>query len=68
MTSTAGEVHHVYTYMTCPETGTLLSRLNIAIIFSVLSMCVCVCCVCVLCVLCVCVGVSSVCANVYVTS
>ena len=47
-TSTAGEVHLVYMYITCPDTGTLLGLLNIAIIFSV---CVCVVFVCV----CVCV-------------
>ena len=35
-TSTSGDVHHVYMYITCPDTGTLLSHLNIAII------CVCV--------------------------
>ena len=43
-TSTSGEVHHVYMYITCPDTGTLLALLNIAIIYSV---CVSVCLVCV---------------------
>ena len=42
-TSTAGEVHHVYMYITCPDSGTLLSHLNIAIIFSVCVVCVCEC-------------------------
>ena len=49
-TLTSGEVHHLYMYITCPDTGTLLGLLNIAILFSVcVSMCVlCVCvCVCV---------------------
>ena len=49
-TSTSGEVHHVYMYITWPDTGTLLGHFNIAIIFSVyVSVCfVCVCvCVCV---------------------
>ena len=40
-TSTSGEVHHVYMYITCPDTGTLLGLLNIAIIL----LCVCVVCV-----------------------
>ena len=35
-TSTSGEVHHVYMCTTCPDAGSLLSPLNIAII------CVCV--------------------------
>ena len=39
-TSTSGQVHHVYMYITCPDTGALLGLLNIAIIFNV---CVCVC-------------------------
>ena len=47
-TSTSGEMHHVYMYIICPDTGTLLSLLNIAIN---LSVCVCMCCVFV----CVCV-------------
>ena len=46
----SGQVHHVYMYITCPDTGTLLGLLSIAIIFSV-----CVCCVC---MLCVCVSVN----------
>ena len=70
-TSTSGEVHHVYMYITCPDAGTSLGLLNIAIVFSV---CICVCivfvfvCVCVswVCVcVCVCVCVSWVCASVY---
>ena len=36
-TSTSGEVHHVYTYITCPDIGTLLGLLNI------FNACVCVC-------------------------
>ena len=49
--STSGEVHHVYIYITCPDIGTQLGLLNIAIVFSVCMFmcCVCVCvCVCVL--------------------
>ena len=41
-TSTFGEVHHVYMYITLPDTGTLLGLLNIVIIFSVCVVCVCV--------------------------
>ena len=55
-TSTSGEVHHVYMYITCPDTVTLLCLLNIAIIFRVcifVFVCVCVVCVCCVCV-CVC--------------
>ena len=40
-------MHHVYMYITCPDTGTLLGLLNIAIGFSecvsVCVVCVCVC-------------------------
>ena len=39
-TSTTGDVHLVYMYMTRPDTGTLLGVLNIAII---LGVCVYVC-------------------------
>ena len=47
-TSTSGEVHHVYMYITCPDAGTLLSCLNIAIICVCVHVCVRVCvCVCV---------------------
>ena len=50
-TSTSGDVHLVYMYMTCPDIGTLLGLLNIAMI----CVCMCVLCVCVhVCVLCVC--------------
>ena len=45
-TSTSGEVHHVYMYITCPDTRTLLCLLNIAII--VFCVCICVCCACVI--------------------
>ena len=43
-TSTSGDVHHVYMYITCPDTGTLLGLLKIA---KMIGVCVCVC-VCVL--------------------
>ena len=50
-TSSSGEVHHVYMYVTCPDTGTLLSCLNIAIIWVCVHVCVCAC-VCVYVCLC----------------
>ena len=37
---TSGDVQHVYIYIICPDTGTLLGLLNIPIMFGV---CVCVC-------------------------
>ena len=55
-TSTAEDVHHLYMYITCPDTGTLLDLLNIAINFNV-CVCVCVLCVCVCMCVCVCVCV-----------
>ena len=42
-TSTSGEVHRVYVYITCPDTGTPLSCLNIVIICVCVCVCVCVC-------------------------
>ena len=64
-TSTSGEVHRVYVYITCPDTGTPLSCLNIVIICVCVCVCVCVCmCVCMF----VCVIVCfCICANVYAT-
>ena len=54
-TSTSGEVHHVYFYLTYPDAGTLLSPLNIAMIC--VRLCICVCCVCVCGCVCVCLCV-----------
>ena len=42
-TSPSGEVHHVYMYITCPDIGTLLGLLCIAIILVCVCMCVCMC-------------------------
>ena len=53
-TSTSGEVHHVYMYITCPDTGTLLDLLNIVLILVFVFVCVCCVCVCVCVCVCMC--------------